>query len=267
MDILKRNASPVTSKTWDEIDETAKDVILNLLTARRVVSVDGPKGWDYTAVDIGRLKTQEDGKGKVGDVNASTFELKPLVEARVSFELSKWEIDNIERGAKDIDLDALEEASEALALFEEEAIFNGYDEGKIQGLTEVAGNKVSLGKSGDSIVKAIGEAKYVLNDAYASEPYDLVVSPKVYEAINIVHQGAYLPEVIKDMIGGNILRSKVIDGAVLVPHKDDDLEMTIGQDFSVGFEYETPESVMLFVTESFTFRVLDEDKIVHLTLG
>ena len=266
MDILKRNVAPLAKETWDEIDETAKDVITNIIAGRKVVSVEGPKGWDYTSVDIGRLKDQEEKSVKLGEVRASTYEVKELTEARVSFELSKWELDNVLRGAKDVELDALEEACKELALFEERAIFNGYVDGDIEGLTQVAAKTMSLGSSGDSIVKAIGEAVYTLMEAHVAKPYDLVVSPEIYDVINIISEGAYLPKIIESIIGGMIIRSKVIDGAVLLPHKDEDFELTIGQDFSVGYESETEDTVRLFVTESFTFRVLDEGKVVHFTI-
>lgn len=51
----------------------------------------------------------------------------------------------------------------------------------------------------------------------------------------------------------------------MVLHHDDDLELTIGQDFAVGYEGESGENVRLFVTESLTFRILEEGKIVSFS--
>lgn len=261
MDILKRRSAPITAAAWEEIDSTAKDVIINHLSGRKVIEVNGPYGWDFTSVNEGRL-VELDKQTKEGEVHTGTYKLKPLVEARVSFKLNKWELDNIERGSKDINLDALEEACEKLALFEEEAIYNGYKKGEIKGLSEVKTHKIKLGNDGKTILQGIGEAKYILMSAYAEGPYDLIVSQGVYEKLNSIYEGAYLFDFVEKIIGGSIIRSKVIKGAVMIPHKDEDFELTVGQDFAIGYEKETDQEVQLFVTESFTFRILDENKVV-----
>ena len=41
--MLYRDISPVTEKTWEEIDETATDVLKSYLSARKIVHVVGPK--------------------------------------------------------------------------------------------------------------------------------------------------------------------------------------------------------------------------------
>lgn len=261
MDILKRSVSPITDDAWNEIDETAATVISSMLTTRRVLKVNGPKGIDFTAVNEGRLENLQ-GDAKKGDVCTGTYQLQPLTEARISFEINKWELDNIQRGAKDIDLSSLEDAAKQIALWEENSVYNGYAKGNIKGLCQVAGHKMKLGKDGQGILTSISEAKYALYESFAEKPFDLIVSPEMYQKINVIFEGANLCDLIKDIIGGQIIRSKVIKGALLIPHFDEDLEFTVGKDFSVGYEGETGETVRLFITESLTLRVLDEKKIV-----
>ena len=48
------------------------------------------------------------------DVKVGVFRVTPLSEARVRFSLNRWEMDNLNRGAKDIDLDALDAAEKLL---------------------------------------------------------------------------------------------------------------------------------------------------------
>lgn len=260
MDILKRSIAPITSDAWEEINDTAKEAIVSRLTARKILKILGPKGLNYNAVGEGRLENLKGDPSK--EVCTGTYKMKHLVEARISFEISKWELDNVERGAKDIEFDSLEEAAKKLALFEEDAIYNGYAEGDIVGLAKAAGHKMKFGKNGDEIIKNIGEAKYKLFSSYAEGPFDLIVSPEAYQQINAIYDGAHLYEIIEKIIGGTILRSQVVEGAFMVPHFDDDLEFTVGQDFAVGYEGDTGENVRLFITESFTLRILDENKIV-----
>ena len=41
-----------------------------------------------------------------------------------------------------------------------------------------------------------------------------------------------------------------------------DFELTLGQDVSVGFEQQEGQKVRLFMTESFTFRVIEPQAVV-----
>ncbi|MDO5717833.1 MAG: family 1 encapsulin nanocompartment shell protein [Tissierellia bacterium] len=261
MDILKRSIAPISEEAWDEIDESAIDVIKAILSARKTLKVNGPMGWDYNAVPEGRLEIIDD-----GDVAVGQYKLKRLVEPRVTFELNKWELDNVERGAEDIDLDPLEEAVEKIALFEENLIYNGYEAGGIVGLSEAAEHQMEFGKEANTILKNIGEAKFKLYNSYVQPPYNLMVSPEAYEKINKIYEGANLMKQIEKLIEGSVIRSKAVKGAILVPHRDDDLELTIGQDFSIGYDSHDEETITMFVTESLTFRVLDEAKIVNFKL-
>lgn len=263
MDILKRRVAPISEAAWKEIDETAVDVITSILSARLGLKLNGPKGWDYSAVPEGKLEVLEE---QEGGVCTGSYVLRRLVEARRSFVLNKWELDNVERGAKDIDLSALEEAAEELALFEENLIFNGYEPAGIVGLSAAAEHQMSFGKEPNTILKNIGNARYALFNSYVQPPYDLFVSPEAYDRLNKIFEGSHLLKLVERIIEGKVIRSKVVEGAVLIPHKHDDLELTVGQDFSVGYEWDDAETVTLFITESLAFRVLDEAKVVNFKL-
>jgi uncharacterized linocin/CFP29 family protein len=43
------------------------------------------------------------------------------------------------------------------------------------------------------------------------------------------------------------------------------MELVLGQDFAVGFEDVAAKKVQLFLTESFTFRVIVPEAVVPLT--
>ncbi len=260
MDILKREIAPLTQEAWDEIDETAVDVLKANLTARKVVSVQGPKGWDYTVVPDGRLELVENEK----DVKTGIYKSTPLVEARISFELERWEMDNVVRGAKDIELDALEEAVEKLALFEEDAIYYGYQQSCIKGLKDSSENEtLDFGNDKKTILEMMGKGILLLQDAFVQKPYNLVVGDEAWRRMNRESDQYPLIRQIEDLIGGKVIYSKVAKGAFLLPDDHEDLEMTIGQDFAIGYESHTDEKVRLFITESFTFRVLDPGLIVN----
>jgi uncharacterized linocin/CFP29 family protein len=68
------------------------------------------------------------------------------------------------------------------------------------------------------------------------------------------------------LLGSKVIHSFAIDGALLLPFNDENLELTVGQDFAIGYEAHDTKEVTLFITESFTFRVLDPALIVPFTV-
>ena len=134
MDILKKEMAPITDEAWKEITDQTQRVLKNYLTARKFVDIEGPFGLEYGAVSTGRL-TITGSKRKDG-VNYGIREVKPLIEVRKLFEVDRWELDNINRGAKDIDLEPLEKAAKQVASFEENVIYKGLKTAGIKGLEE-----------------------------------------------------------------------------------------------------------------------------------
>ena len=83
MSMLKRNIAPMPSKVWDEIDERAKTVLTNILSARKVVHVEGPMGWDYAVVPEGRLDIIDK-----NEIDKDTYTFDTLQEAIGQINLS-----------------------------------------------------------------------------------------------------------------------------------------------------------------------------------
>ncbi|KNZ41228.1 family 1 encapsulin nanocompartment shell protein [Acetobacterium bakii] len=263
MDMLKRTLAPLTQSAWDEIDGRAQEVLKSRLTARKAVKVYGPMGWDFTTLSEGRLDLL---KRNDGEVATGVFRVKPLVEARMSFTLSRWEMDNVTRGAKDIDLTNLEEAVKKIAEFEEKAVYEGFAAGNIKGLREASAHKnITFGNDGAQIMEAISTGLIDLKDHFEEGPFVLIVGEEAYRRLNAGAQVYPLLKRIESLINGKIVLNPVIEGAYLFPYDNEDFELTIGQDFAIGYESHDDETIQLFITESFTFRVLDENIIVSYT--
>lgn len=257
--MLYRDLAPISSEAWEEIDERAEEVLRSQLTARKVVNVNGPKGADYTVISEGRLVDVEE----KGNICYANYQVLPLTEARIEFSMKRWELDNIIRGAKDVDYSPLEEAAKEMARFEEEAVFNGLKDSIIKGICEEAkGESIKFGDKPKDMLGAVTQGLIKLQDAFADRPYTLVASPEVYKKIMSQDTGYPFEDKIKKIIGGDIILNHVIDGAYLLPTNHEDLEFTIGRDFSIGYQAHDIEKVRFFITESFTFRVLDPEIIV-----
>lgn len=261
--MLYRELAPISNEAWKEIDERAKEVLKSYLSARKVVKINGPKGLDYNVITEGRLANVENS----GEVCYSNYKVLPLTESRIEFEMDRWELDNISRGAKDIDYEPLEEAIKKIALFEENAIYNGLEKAIIVGINKSLENEViPFGNNSKAIMESITKGLIKLREAYMQNPLTLVVNEEAYKRI-LSEETAYpLDERIKKLIGGKIIFSHIIDGAYLLPYNHEDLELTIGRDYSIGYQSHTNDKVRFFATESFTFRVLDPSIIIKYKL-
>lgn len=259
MDFFKQDLAPISSEAWGEINETAMDVLKSTLSARKALHVTGPLGLDAKNISTGRMDLL---KGK-GNVKSGIYQIKPLIESRVNFTLDRWELDNIIRGAKDIDLDALEDAVKELALFEEQAVYYGHKDANIEGLVDLAGTKQTLPLESAELFDALSEAQLTIKNAYADGPLSLIVGKKVYKALQKAHGGRLLIDLVASLIGGSIIYSSVLEGALLVPQDHEDLGLVIGQDYKIGFQSATQKDVNLFIMNSFTTQILDPDIVVY----
>ena len=140
MNNLHRELAPISDAAWEQIEEETTRTLKRYLAGRRVVDVPSAGGIALPGVGTGRLKAiapPADG------ILARQREVKPLVEFRVPFELSRQEIDDVERGSDDADWQPAKDAAMKLAFAEDRAIFNGYPEADIRGIRESTSNPIA----------------------------------------------------------------------------------------------------------------------------
>ncbi len=255
MDILRKSMAPVSDEAWAEINATAKEVLSSVLSARKFVDVDGPRGWNFAALSTGRIHVPE---GQKGAVKYGIHQVLPLVEARIPFELNIWELDNVARGAEDIDLAALEEAARKIAQFEESVIYDGFKPGSVSGLKGSSVNEVlTFPEAGEEIIGVVSQALASLKAASVEGPYSLVLSTEKWQRVNSYVRGYPLRKQLESLLGGSIIMAPYVKDAYLVSERGGDLKMVIGQDLSIGYESHNGKTVKLYFTESFTFQVIE----------
>jgi uncharacterized linocin/CFP29 family protein len=69
---------------------------------------------------------------------------------------------------------------------------------------------------------------------------------------------------VSSLVGGPVLESELVSDGLLASLRGGDFEMILGQDFSVGYETHDSRSLRLFVTESFTFRIIEPAAVARL---
>ncbi len=255
MDILRKSLAPITEAAWEEINDTALEVLTSVLSARKFVDVKGPKGWSYAALSKGRIDVPANQKGKV---KYGVHQVLPMVEARIPFELNIWEMDNVVRGAEDIDLDAMEDAAREIAKFEEKAIYEGFKPGNIEGLKSCKEyNTPAFPENGEDIIGAVADVLSQFKANSIEGPYSLILSQEKWQKVNSYVRGYPLRKQLENLLGGSIIMAPNIDGAFIVTERGGDLKMVIGQDISIGYESHNSKTVQLYFTESFTFQIVD----------
>ena len=139
MNNLHRELAPVSDAAWAQIEDETTRTLKRYLAGRRVVDVPAAGGTALSGVGTGHLKQIA---APADGITARQREVKPLVELRVPFDLSRQTIDDVERGSRDADWQPAKDAAKKLAFAEDRAIFHGYQEADIQGIRQSTSNPI-----------------------------------------------------------------------------------------------------------------------------
>lgn len=266
VDLLKRNLAPILPEAWTLIDAEAARVLRLLLAGRKIVDFQGPFGWKYAAVNTGHLKLLA--SEPAPDVGMGIREVQPLVEVRVPIKLATMDLDTVARGAEDPNLEPVVKAAEKIAFVEDNAIFNGLPSGCIKGIFESSPHPaLAVPPNILDFPKVILDAKETLRRAGVSGPYVLVLGAALHDQVlAATDEGHPLAKRIEQqLVDRPIVRAEAIRGAAILSLRGGDYELYVGQDLSIGYAYHTKDEVELYLTESFTFRVIEPPAAVRMT--
>ncbi|MFH5211510.1 family 1 encapsulin nanocompartment shell protein [Antrihabitans spumae] len=263
MNNLYRDLAPITEVAWAAIEEEAKRTFKRHIAGRRVVDVSGPHGTDFSAVGLGRTVPIE---SPAAGVQAHQRTVAAVVELRVPFTLSRNEIDNVERGAQDADLDPVKEAAKQIAFAEDRAIFEGYAAAGIAGIRASSSNDaVPLPKDAKLVPEAITQTLSSLRLAGVDGPYSVLLSADLYAEVSETSDHGYpIREHIQRLIEGDIIWAPAIDGAFVLTTRGGDFDLQLGQDLSIGYTSHDADSVQLYFQESLTFLVYTAEAAVTM---
>jgi uncharacterized linocin/CFP29 family protein len=265
MDLLKRKLAPILPEAWAAIDAEATRVLKLNLAGRKLVDFDGPHGWTFAAVNTGRLDLLPDASDP--DLNLGIRRVQPLVEVRVPILLPTLELDSVARGATNPDLTAVVRAAEKVARAEDMAIFNGLRAAAIAGIVPSSPHPPErLSADVRAVPRAVLAAKEKLRQAGVSGPYALVLGTELYDQVYaFTEEGHPLAKRIEQLLVDRpIIRAPALDGGVVISLRGGDYELTVGADLAVGYAHHDKHQVELYLTESFTFRVLEPAAAVRL---
>jgi uncharacterized linocin/CFP29 family protein len=265
MSHLLREHAPITEAAWQLIDDEARERLTPALAARKLVDFAGPHGWEYSATNLGRTTNLA---GALADgVAALQRRVLPVVELRVPFALALTELSAGDRGAQDVDLATLDEAAHRLASAENRAVFHGFAEAGITGIAEATAlDPITLGEDCATYPRHVAHAVEALLRAGIDGPYGLALGPAAYTRVleTTEHGGYPLLDHLRKIIGGPLVWTPGVEGAVVLSQRGGDFLLDVGEDISIGYASHDADTVQLYLIESFTFRVATAEAAVAL---
>jgi uncharacterized linocin/CFP29 family protein len=265
MNNLRRELAPVSTAAWKDIDAEATRILKLKLAGRKLVDFHGPLGPTAAGVNTGRRESL--GSAPSPDIEASRRQVLPLVELRSYFELSREELDGVERGAKDPELQPLIDAAGNLARAEDTAIFHGYAAGGIKGIDQASSHpSLPIPDDYQSYPHSIAEATRLLRLAGVDGPYGIALGPRYYAGLTqATGDGGYpVLNVVRKLVDGPLVWAPAVKGAVVLSLRGGDFELTIGTDVSIAYQSHTEKVVRLYLVETMAFRVLTPEAAVAL---
>jgi uncharacterized linocin/CFP29 family protein len=253
MDHLFRDLAPVSAAGWAKIQSDATQTLKTILAGRKLVDFKGPQGWQASSVGTGRSDVIA--SPPASGVHVRLRHVLPLVELRVPFEMRRGELDALDRGAKDLDTDSVIAAARKIAIAEDRAIFHGYPAAGIRGICDVQSEPaLSLGDDLANYPVLIAVALNRLRDRGVNGPYAVALSERCYTDLTDATKAGYpVLEHVQRLLDGPLVWAPGLDGAVVLSLRGGDFELTVGQDFSIGYSGHDTDLVRLYIEESFTF--------------
>jgi uncharacterized linocin/CFP29 family protein len=265
MNHLLRELAPITDAAWEELEEEARDHLTVHLAARKLVDFSGPHGWERSSTNLGR--TEAIAPAPVDGVDARRRRVLPLVETRAWFSLSRAELELVDKGAVDVDLDPLDEAARKIALAENTAVFHGWAEAGITGIAEASPyDPIPLSDNMNACPDQVAAAVEVLMSNGIEGPFGLALAPDVYKrVVETTERGGYLLfDHLRKITGGPLVWAPGVRGALVVSLRGGDFLLESGQDLAIGYHAHDTDSVHLYLVESFSFRVATPEAAVAL---
>jgi uncharacterized linocin/CFP29 family protein len=258
MNHLRRNLSPITDPAWTQVDEEATRSLKLYLAGRRLVDVHDPLGWDVDSVPTGVVRMLDSGY--------AVRQPAPMIELRTPFTMSLANLDLADRGNSAIDTDPVISAARLAARAEDVAIFSGV-EGAAQGILPASPHDaIPLPTSISSYPTAVARAVEVLRAAGIGGPYALALGDAEYTGVaeTTEHGGYPVLAHLRSVLGGDVVWAPALTGGVVVSTRGGDFDLSLGQEFSIGYAGTDGDEVHLYLEESIAFRVFTPEASVQL---
>lgn len=262
MDILDRQAAPLTPEEWARIDEAVVGTARSMLVGRRVIGILGPLGTGVYSMPYSVFSgNTAAGLDLVGEKSDTVVEPDRRVTINLpvlykDFKISWRDVEADRHLGIPLDVSTAAVAANYVAVQEDGLIFNGSSEVGHEGIFTASGRLTvpisAWDKTGNALADAV-KAVGALAAAGHYGPYAMIVSPVLFGSMVRVYGNTGMLELdqVKALISGGVHHSNVISGkkAAVIAMGPQNLNLAVGQDMTTG--YLGPENM------NHVFRVLE----------
>lgn len=264
MSMLNRNLAPISPAAWSEIDAEVRETLKVLLAGRKFVDFNGPVGWQLSAVSNGHVREVDHEYGE--NLQIRKRAVQPLIELRREFQLSRADIDAIDRGAGHVNLEAATKAAQDIAFTEDNIVFNGMPDADISGIIPSAVNEMlTISEDYENYPVVVAQALTALRKSGVAGPYGIILGPRCYTGLHeTTVNGFPVMKHVAALLDGPVISAPAVNGAIVLSCRGGDYEFTSGRDLAIGYLDHDSRMVHLYIEESFTFRIFGDDAAVPL---
>jgi uncharacterized linocin/CFP29 family protein len=258
-------AAPESPELLNKIEEAAVSAARDILSGRRIIDVEGPYGLGLTAVEVGNDDLcRQPGPEEASAVLSHALSL-PMIYRR--FSLSRRRIAAFREMGQPLNLKVVEDAAQAVAMREEEFIYQGQPDFHLHGLLTAQGRNTFQGgdwSSVDQVLDNVIAAVNTLDGKGYRGPYGLALAPALYNNLFRRYPGSDLLQIehLKRLCTRGIVKAQ-IEGGVLVAK--DVGSIVLGQDLQIAYLSPDAAHENFAVTESLVLKIEAPDAICTIT--
>ena len=258
---MSGETSAITSELMEQIEKAAVSAARDVISGRRIIDVEGPYGMGLTTLEVGNDdKCREPGPEEASAVVSRAVSM-PMIYRR--FAISKRRIAAFQKMGQPLNLEAAEDAAQAVAAREEEFVYNGQAEFHLSGLLTAEGRQSIKGGSWDNVDEVLADvigAVNVLDGRGYRGPYGLALAPELYNNLFRRYPGSDLLQIehLKRLCTRGIVKA-AITGGVLISR--DVGSIVLGQDLQVSHLTTDAAHEHFSVSESLVLKIEAPDAI------
>ena len=266
-DFLQRSDAPFSEAVWSRIDAVVTEAAKSVLSARRIIYVEGPYGLgikSLPAPDV-VLETEEDGAAGL-----TSGAVMPLGLINKTFSLSARDIAAFEQTGIGFSPGPAAQAAIACAQREDGLLFNGSKALGVQGLLNAKGVQTmeldSWSEPGGAVEDMI-KAATMLDDAGFHGPYVLALAPARYNLLFRRYEQGNMVEMdhLRALVTDGIVKAPALDGGGLLMASGRHIAtIVLGQDLMTGFVGPRDDGYEFNISESVALRLMQPKAVCVL---
>jgi uncharacterized linocin/CFP29 family protein len=261
------SVAPFGAELWKAIEEAAISTARDVLSARRILNVEGPHGLGLTALETGREESFPS-QSEHG-ATALVSRLLPVPFISQPFVLSTRLVAATTDMHQPLNMRPVEDAAQAVAVREEEFLYNGQSDLQLPGLLTVNGRNTHHGGDWSSLDRVLDDlitAVNILDDKGYRGPYGLALAPALYNNLFRHYPGTDFLQIqhIERLCTRGIVKAAIAGGVLVAP---DVGPIVLGQDLEVAYISPAPAHYNFAVSESLALRIEAPDAICTIAPG